>query len=309
MRPTQSSWSTNDLELCHDEELDDARRAELIADLRGDPALRERLAEVGRLDVSIRSVLRKEHAPSVGTNASLECLGAFTPAVRWRRHFVLTLAAACLLLTLTGVWWVSSHRGVERGVEMASDQRIPTSTTPGPRNDDTEASSYQAIRVVFSLPVRARPAVPTPKTTPAEPVVAERRLPGIAVSSDEVRLTALLAAGRIRAMLDLLSQTPGDRRVAACARFGRRLRAASTAEQILDRLAPREQLAVCRQWVGQPNLRPVVFARLQRFSRRAKLHDEVRTMVAAYSADSSLRGWVRGYQLPGPKPLEGDVAS
>ena len=59
------TWTTQELERYLDEELGNARRAELSEALRRDPALRERLATVRRVDELLRGAFEMRHRLSV----------------------------------------------------------------------------------------------------------------------------------------------------------------------------------------------------------------------------------------------------
>ncbi len=85
-------WTTLALELYHDEELDDTRRAELSEALRRDPALRERLASVRGVDETLRDALLDENPAER------------IPLVRALYRSRPALAAACVLIAVIAAW-------------------------------------------------------------------------------------------------------------------------------------------------------------------------------------------------------------
>ena len=100
----------------------------------------------------------------------------------------------------------------------------------------------------------------------------------------------------------------GDPGWCAYLRLGELLRSAHVVEQILDRLSPHEQLAVCGLWAREPVAQPTVFERLRRFSTEPELADDVRLIVAALAEDPRLRPWLQGYQLVGDRPTRQNVS-
>lgn len=271
-------WTTEDLERLRDEELDATRRDELNEDLRRDPALRERLATVYRVDDALRVGLTEPDSTAhrhVGSTWS-------------RSRFI--LAAASLLLAVTAVAWYavlrpSSHsRNLADGVGTEQHQVV-------------EAVAYEPIRVVFSLPVHAtRQDTPGPQTVTAE----RREQPDRSARSGFLaRLKNALRTEQIQEALGLLDGASKDERGLAYRYIGELLRSAQLAEELLDRLAPREQVTVCGEWAREPGLRPVVFTRLRRLSQDPGLSEDVQVLVTRLAREPTLRSWLLGYQLVG----------
>ncbi len=276
-------WTTEDLELYHDDELNAAQRSELNEALRCDPGLRDRLATVRRVDDMLRGALLDE-----------------TPRRRSRARLMLygptrVLAAACLLIAVTAIWWFAVHRRAASRIEVVQEV--------GPTQLDQAAEAgYRPIRIVLSLPIRRAPVenVDKPVYTIDAEVGAHAMTAALrADRSFLARMDRAFSAGDIQNTLDLLDGASDDQRTAAYQHMGELLRSAYVAEQILDRLSPREQLAVCNHWAKEPSLRPVVFSRVERFSKQPELSDSVQALIAGFAENPTLLTWLRGYQLIG----------
>lgn len=285
-------WTTPDLELYHDEELDAARRVELSDALRRSPDLRERLSTVRRVDDLVRCALVRE----------------FPARPSERRQVLYRIAmlgaVACVLAAVIASVWLAVQRRAARTVEVV-ERAAPL------RLEDPVEPEYEAIRVVLSVPIRARPArtVDEPAQPPDAPAYAEVA----SVVTDQrvvllTRLEAALANRRIEEAIKLLDDASGSQRATAYRYLGQLLGSALVAREILDRLSAREQLAACREWAHEPARRPVVFARLRRLSKESDLAEDVRVLVAKLAEDPRLRSWIRGYQLA-PPSLTGRGAS
>lgn len=284
MNRTKTHWTTQDLELYHDGELNEARRAELSDALRDDRTLCERLATVRRVDERLRTAFVRPEETQPRQPLTLA----------FYRHPA--LAAACLLVAVSTAGWLSvSRRSAEPKVLALSHEGENVTTQP----------DYQAIRVVLSLPVETLsdevPNGRTLDTTKAKPdtKTLERFL---------TRLDRELDAGRIRESLALLRGTSDQRRATAYRHVGTRLRSAMVATQILDRLNPREQLFVFRLWARVPVVQPTVFERLRRFSDQPEWSEEVRQIATQLARDPRLRPWFHGYQLLAYKNTIPDVS-
>jgi len=272
------SWTTEHLELLRDGELDAARRDELTEDLRRDPTLRERLATVYRVDDALRVALIEPDS----TARRRECS-------TWSRSRFI-VAAASLLLVATAVAWYAVFRpplnnsGASDGVR--TDQR-----------QVAEAVEYEPIRVVLSLPVR--PA--WQDTSGFQSATAEHRERSDRPTRDSfvARLNDALRKERIEEALSLLDEASKEERGLAYRYIGELLRSAQLAEELLDRVTPHEQVAVCGEWAREPGLRPVVFTRLRRLSQDPGLSDDVQLLVTRLAREPTLRSWLFGYQLVG----------
>ncbi|MGB2987170.1 MAG: hypothetical protein WBE26_14970 [Phycisphaerae bacterium] len=275
------TWTTEDLELYRDEELDPVRRSELNEALRRDPGLRDRLATVRRVDDMLRSALVDE-----------------IPARSSRLRFMLhrstrVLAAACLLIAVTTALWFAFGHGSAPAIRVAQEEG---EIQPG----QPAELEYKPIRVVFSLPIRRKTREASNQPALAPDTEERTQLASAAMYGNRdflVRLHHVLGAGQIDETLGLLNGASDDQRAVAYRHMGEMLRSALVAEQILDRLSSGEQLAVCRQWAREPGLRAVVFTRLRRFSKEPELSDKVQVLVARFARDPVLLPWLRGYQL------------
>lgn len=279
----RDSWTTRELELFHDGELGDEARTSLVEDLRRDPALRERLASVRRVDDQARACLQRGD-----DSADRSSRSRTRPAVsKWR-----LAAAAIILLVLTGTWQLSTRPAGWHLTEQREDS--PERTVP-------EGRGYDAIRVVFSLPSPAK------KNANANQRADDRADVGtdstVVESADRgnrvflERLNRMLAAGRYGDTTRLIGGATNKQRSVAYAYLGELLRSADLAERILDQLSPREQLAACEVWARTPGLTALVFKRLEKFSTQPEYADEMRAVLARFNEDPILRRWVRASQL------------
>lgn len=288
MSPNTECWTTRDLELYHDGELDHEKRSALGDALRRDPELRERFATVCRVDDELRAAFISEQA---ARHHGRRVLRPFARNV---------LAAACLLAAAGLTWWFASSQRPWRQTALVKDVH------PGDSNTAPE-SEYHAIRVVLSLPVDST-LVQAVTEQGVEPLPASATTASEEVPRFLARLNHALVEGRIEDTLDLLDGASRTQRTVAYRHLGELLRSAYVAEQILDRLSPQEQLAVCSLWAHEPVVQPIVFERLRRFSREPELSNDVRSIVTKLARDPRLRPWLRGYQLGGDRPTRQTVS-
>jgi hypothetical protein len=179
--------------------------------------------------------------------------------------------------------------------------QVLTVKAPG-RTDEAVQPEYYPIRVVFSCPVRTVSRQTGDDQDARSTLEAGRKVVTVAMREDTdflLQLGRALGAGRIEETLDLLSEASDDQRAAGYRYMGELVRSASVAEQILDRLSPQEQVAVCGQWARKPMVRPVAFDRLRLLSTQAELSEEVRVVVSKLAEDPTLRSWLRSYRLHG----------
>lgn len=287
MSGSREHWTTRDLELYHDEELDAPTRSELSEALRRDPELRERFATVCRVDDELRVAFLSQRAARLHENPA--------PS-HFARH---ALAAACLFAAVSVTWWST--------FAPPSSRENPLVEGPGGSHASINPV-YQSIRVVLSLPVEKTPSRPATEhgieLTSEEAVTASENLQGFLA-----RLDRALITGPTEGAFALLDGASERQRIAAYRRLGELLRSAQAAERILDRLSSAEQLAVCALWAREPVAQPTVFERLRRFSMEPELSADVRLIVAVLAKDSRLRTWLRGYQLVGHRQTRQNVSS
>ena len=262
MSASREAWTTHELELFNDDQLDPRRASALTADLRRDPALRMRYGEARRIDEVMRAAL---HRP----RPVLPMLGA--PAVRP------AVAAASVLLSIgAGAWFMASK----------IDHRLMQS--PGP----TATTAPPSVRIVFSLPVRSVRSVPAQDAHVKRTAERTNRTwNGLSQVRNRIR------AGRVNEAVDFLAGASPEQRRLGYRYLGELIQSAQVAESILDKLSPEEQAAVCGEWALEPALRPTVFERLRRLSEDPLVSDTMRSVLAELAADPALRAWVRGYRL------------
>ena len=292
MSEPSNRWTTQDLELFHDEEMEEPRRSQLSEDLRRDPQLRERYATVRRVDDLMRAGITE---------------GKSAERRRWEWRIPLRMpaaAAAGLLITVTAVWWFASvHKPV--GDVSVVDLHVP---------DEPESPAegeYRAVRVVFSLPLRTDSRSLDGEREVGSDAERGHRVVAVAMREDTdflLRLNRAIGAGRIEETLDLLERSSDEQRAAAYRYIGDLLRSASVAEQILDRLSPPEQVAACGQWAREPVVRSVAFNRLRSLSKREELAGEVKLVLDKLAQDPTLSSWLRSYRLHESRGLRNEVA-
>lgn len=284
MTRPREHWTTQDLELYHDQELDACRQDKLSEALRHDSALRDRLAAVYRVDDCLRTALTDQRLTQQNQ------LG------NWGDRWPAVLAAASLLIAATAVAWYAvwqppSHNGdVAESAQSEQPQVV-------------EAFEYHPIRVVFSLPVRTMQQDRSDRQTITANAGQRLAIPGEQDAGDFLaQLDRTLRGGRVQDTLRLLDTTSEEERSLAYRHIGQLLRSAQVAEEILDLLSPREQLAVCSEWARKPALRPVVFTRLRHLLDEPGLSDAVQVILTRLAKEPALRIWLRGYQLVQQNP-------
>ena len=182
--------------------------------------------------------------------------------------------------------------------QSSSRSTGPTGDTRFERQPTAEATDYEPIRVVLSLPARQ---VRHEATEPRRVTLHEGTRYESSSDFDNrtflAQLDRTLRAGRVQDTVLLLESMSGDQRGVAYRHIGELLRSAFIAEQILDHLGPSEQLAVCGEWAREPRLRPVAFTRLRRLSGEPSLSDALQLLTSKLAQEPDLRIWLRSYQL------------
>ena len=216
MSKNRKHWTTTDLELYHDGELDDPMRSELSDALRRDPELRERFATVCRVDDKLRAAFLSERSARLHEK----------PAPRhFARH---ALIAACFFAAVSVTWWFA----------FAPPSSQESALVEGPNGSHADVNpDYESIRIVFSLPVEKTPSLPATEQgtepTSVEAVTTSEDLQGFLARLDHALIT-----GPSDGAFVLLDGASDRQRIAAYRRLGELLRSAQTAERILDRLSP-----------------------------------------------------------------------
>lgn len=224
------AWTTLDLELYADDALPPESRERLSAALREDPALRERLAGVGRVDGLARRALETPPAASAP---------ALRTGVPWRRVAAL---AACLALAALAL--KAALRAPVAPLDPATN-RAPG--TPWSR------ATPSAVRVVLSLPAtaargRASDAVPPADLTSALAVGdVDRAAAVIAAADGEARDAQYRALGEMirsaAAAEQVLDRLSPAEQLEACRRWAEQPRLRPAAFARLDRLSRSPELA------------------------------------------------------------------
>lgn len=303
------NWTTQELELYHDDACDLATREALTDALRRSPPLRERLAAVRRVDeLTLRALLS---ADETGPARATRAVRRRAPHPAWIG--VGLAAAAGLGLAAIG-WWRSI-----RDVESPDSGRIVRMNTSGDRSGGSAlegALKYQAIRVVATIPVRPREA----GTTGADPgrrlAAAEHAANPLSrsgsgqaersrvLAEQRAAVRTALARGRVDDVLAWLDAAQRDERGAMLEEIGEVLRSGVVAERVLDQLEPDEQLIVCARWAYEPPLRQVIFRRLQQLAQEPELKGPTVRLARELARDPELRPWLRSY--PVMRPLTGE---
>lgn len=286
MNEERTHWTTEDLELYHDGELDAARRAELAGALRRDPALRERYGVVCRVDDNLLAAFLAQQVEHRRLPRTISLLRS--PAA----------VAACLLFAAVLTGW------------YAFSGRIPDGKSQEDLYAEADADiepPYEAVRIVFSLPVRAQPQA-SAVTREDNDTVLESASGLIDATTFVERIDSVLKGGHDEDALALLDGASQGQRQAVYRHLGGLIRSAEAAERVLDRLSREEQLAACKEWAREPGMRTTAFARLRRLSGEPELAGDVRSVVAGLSREPQLLPWLRSYQLIGDASTRSDAS-
>ncbi len=290
LRTYDSARSITDaeLELLLDGALSSVETERVEHAIAASPADAARLAAQRDADERIREALLATPAPAERRTHS-------GVGLRW------VLAAAAMLM-LTGVVGVLLSRG-----GATAEPRL----TPGPSlaANDAPVSTYEPVRVIFSI-----------KAAKPDPASKDRAKPAVAKSDDtrapvsptaNAMAVALLDASGVgirRAVTAINDASPEDR-AAALATLGQTLRSGSTAVRILDRLGPRDQVAVCGELALDSALRAVALQRLRDLTDNPEVGADARAAVRVLAAAPGMKPWLRSYGLleadpPKPASLE-----
>lgn len=267
------TWSDEQLELYHDRELDRAASELLATDLRTDPSLRDRLSAIGQLDRAIRRTVLT--APPERPRVRALRLGALVAT-----FFTLATGVAIAVLLLPVM---SGTRG------PVSDTAELVHVDPPPPMELRLGDAGMPVLASFAVRRDGPPSRPVERAAPQ--VVTP------ATETTDRSLADLLASGDVDTFLARTRSTTNEDRDAAFSLLGGTLRSAMTAQGVLDKLTPEEQLAVCAVWAREPRLRPVTFERLASLQNRPELKDRVNTLAAELARSRNLLAWVRSYGL------------
>jgi hypothetical protein len=256
MKAPSTIWTTEDLEVFHDGELDGLRHEEMTEDLRRDHRLRARLSRVRALDDLVA------RAMTSGADS------AKPVRIRRRRPY---LAAAAVVTLLGAVAYV---------VSMIM-----------PRTTDAPARSYDPVRVVLSIPIE-----PTDQSasdldaSETAPTPSDRTDPFF---EDEFELA--LVQGRVDEALRLVVGADPQQQAWSYRRISQLIASATAAEDLLDRMPPDRQLQICGQWVGSGHLRRVAFERLGMLAIDTTVAEDFDDLVRQLAADPEYHSWLKSY--------------
>jgi len=260
-------WSDVELEAYLDDELDAGTFRQMSAALRTDPSLRARLAAIRRTDDL--------------TRAALECPGRTT---RWRlgRPRPVAWPAAAVLLIAVGLYLDLRH--TDRGRPQSS----PMATAAA-------VGDYAAIRVVLSVPLDDRAQERRRHLTARLSFrdAAEKA----ARQAAFIQADRWLARGNIEQTVRTLRRLPPPQRQVVLERLARHLGSTYTARRLLDRLAPTDQLTVCRRAVLDGRLNALMLERLHQLRGNPQMRPEVQRVVNELAVRPSLRPWLRSHDL------------
>lgn len=281
MTTPRRTWTDEDLELFHDGELPEPLRGEVSADLLVDDGLRARLADIEALDKLVGRELTRP-----GGNAVIGSLLTLRLMVR--------LGAAAAVLTL-GTWllWTGTHVG-----STSRKGGGPVQTAANVDGGVTTASAPSARPAVVLAEIRLPASTNYEVERHASPVQIEP-------ASTAVPVADLLARGDVDGVAAALARLPDAERPNGYAALGSALQSAMTAERVLDRLSPAEQVEVCAAWAADARLRVVAFERLALLQERAELRLRLSQVAGELARSRDLAPWVRSYRLVHSGPLAG----
>lgn len=298
-----SDWSDHELEQFHDGELVGPDAEALSEALRARPELRARLGEIARADGVILAALTVEKEAGVEGRDARGVAGRGVAARIGVRPVV--WAAAAVLVIVGGGLLALKNGGSSRGVDA---KKVPVLARNGDADGRDEkggtSEPYQAVRVVFSLPLKAGDTWGA--TASAASATDEPAREKVIANTDQVvdvtggefikRLDGALAAGRVDEALAMMKEARAEDREKAYARFGAAMRSSRSATEVMDALEPAEQVAACRRWIAAGTQKQFAMERLRMLGRRAELEESVRVAVRGLVAeDPSLRAWVMSY--------------
>ncbi len=260
-----------ELELYHDDELPPARRAEVSAALRRDPALRSELLGIQQTDALARASLLET-----------PCVALLERSRVWR--LLVPAAAAVLLAALHPL-----------GTPEA-DQNL-TDTPAGRRS----TAAYEPIRVLMvGVAQRPQADVGADAANRSADTIAPR---SAGAGDDGVRSVAGLSldeavsAGQIEQIALLALAASADERAETYRRIGARLSATTTLRRVLDQLPPEEQVRACGVWARQSQWEAVVCPRLRELGRDPAVQPCVANMLATLGSDPGVSRMLRAHRL------------
>lgn len=244
-----------------------------------------RLEELRAIDALVRGALL---APIAGSSRT------------GRRRRAAPLLAAAALLLVAGA---------------AALIRLQTSAPEPPKAPPpvvavrpvADAAEYESVRVVLSLPAPRSERSPTDVPASAADTTETTR-PSVSQAREIASAFGDASDAGIRRAVTAINEASPEDRAAALATLGQTLRSGSTAVRILDKLGPRDQVAVCSELALDASLRAVALQRLRGLADDPDVGADARAAVRALAAAPGMKPWLRSYGLledpPKPTSLE-----
>ncbi|MFO0840665.1 MAG: hypothetical protein U1D55_19315 [Phycisphaerae bacterium] len=293
MERVSRAWSWAEIEAYHDGQLEPTACRELIEDLRGDPQLRRRLADVERVD-KLASAAMDFDSIAASEQREVNSLSR-QRVVRVFANSCATAAVAAALLLAVGIWWQAGVARIDRGVHQELAPIGPAASAAQLLGDET------GVRVVLAVPTKRRSV--RDDNSPDATDAVSRRTPDEAAATNaaSTELLPALEGALSRQDVDhaarLLAGASPTQREAAYRRMADVIRSARTAAALLDVLPDAEQIEVASQWARQRNVRAVALERLSRFARQPEWKSELSESLQSLLDDPELTPWLRSYRL------------
>lgn len=285
MNAANKQWSDADLDAYRDGALLAGQADNLRRALLADASLRARLTRLERGDammhaalIAPRRIVRRADGVRLGF---------------WTTGIAAVAAAAALVLFVANPW-----RG---SVQQDSPESSGAANALAPQPDDLPTNSadaiepYQSVRVVMVLPSRAS------TKTPREPKPTTVTAPAVEPPNPTtLAFNRALAENRVADAASLLIDASEPQREAGLKRMGDTIRSAMTAESVLERLPPEQQVEACSIWARDLELRPVALRRLAELQNREATAADVRRVARELHDDVQIRPWLRSYGVRSP---------
>ena len=195
---------------------------------------------------------------------------------------VIALAAAVLVLAVSGTWWLTRPGHVPTTPTLP--EIVSIDPAPAPM---ASTSTPSRVQVVFEIPIRRAETDANDASAPATPTVA----------TSTADLRRALARGSVDEALQLIDAAAPAERHEAFRVIGKALGSAWTAERVLDRLPPADQLEVCRAWAVDRRFLPETFDRLSALAANPAVRDRFDDVMRELSTRTELTPWMRSHGL------------
>jgi len=248
----------------------------------GSPVDAARVAALRSADERVRAALLAPLASASGR-------GAARSGVPGRVR--LSLAAAALVL-------IAGVVAAVRTGWVAADSPGP-SDAPGIVHVEPPAP-YESVRVVFSIPTIRRERTANQEHEGAVEKPGEASQPPSAGARAIASVFGDASDAGIRRTVNAINEASPDDRAAALAALGQTLRSGSTAVRILDKLEPRDQVAVCSELALDAGLRAVALQRLRDLTENPAVGPDAWAAARALAGAPGMKAWLRSYGLLEP---------